>query len=143
MKALEYKIKINAPKEKVWQMMLGLEGFKRWASVFSEGSYYEGHWEKGEKLRFLMPGGEGMASEVVELVPFTFSSIKHLHPIKNGIEQSDDQSGFTYPAYENYSFNEQNGSTLITVNIETPFILSDQMDHLFPKALAKLKLICE
>lgn len=143
MKTLHYSITINAPKEKVWQLMLGKEGYEQWTSVFAEGSYYEGTWEKGEKLKFLMPEGDGMASIVNELVPYEYSSVKHMQSIKNWKEQTEDESGFDYPAYENYSFIDQNGSTLVKVSVDMPEEYAGMMDDQFPKALAKLKNLCE
>ena len=143
MVTLHYSIKIHAPKEKVWDMMLGKEGYKQWASVFAEGSYYEGTWEQGEKLKFLMPEGDGMASIVDELVPHEYSSIKHTHSIKEWKEQTEDESGFEYPAYENYTFIDHNGSTLVKVSVDMPDEYVSMMDEVFPEALEKLKSLCE
>ncbi len=143
MVTLHYSIKILAPKEKVWDMMIGKEGYEQWSSVFEEGSYYEGTWEKGEKLKFLMPGGDGMASIVDELVPYEYSSLKHIRSIKDWKEQTEDKSGFEYPAYENYSFIDQNGSTLVKVSVDMPEEFAGMMDDLFPEALEKLKSLSE
>ncbi len=143
MKRLHYSVKINAPKEKVWHVMLDKEGFKKWTSVFAEGSYYEGKWQESERIKFLTPSGEGMSSVVEEIKPYKYSSVKHLKGIKDGVEQTQDQSGFTYPAYENYTFIEENGSTIVKVEVDMADDYVDQMDELFPKALARLKKLCE
>lgn len=44
MKRLEFSIEINAPVEKVRNMMLDEEGYKTWSAVFNPGSRYEGDW---------------------------------------------------------------------------------------------------
>ena len=143
MKKLHYSVTIEAPKEVVWETMLGKEGYKQWTSEFAEGSYYEGTWEKGEKLKFLMPGGEGMSSVVEELKPYEYSSVKHMRAIKNFEEQTEDESGFTYPAYEKYTLIDQNGTTIVKASVEMPEKYVDDMDDMFPRALQKLKMLCE
>lgn len=143
MVTLHYSIKIHAPKEKVWDMMIGKEGFKKWTSAFETGSYYDGTWEKGEEIKFLTPEGDGMASIVEELIPYEFSSVKTIHSIKDGKKQIPDESGFEYPAYENYTFIEQNGSTTVKVSTDMPEEFIEMMDDQYPEALEKLKSLCE
>lgn len=53
MKKLRFAIKINSPEEKVWKTMLEPESYRKWTEAFTEGSYYEGSWQKGAKIRFL------------------------------------------------------------------------------------------
>lgn len=89
MKTLHFSIKINAPAEKVWQNMLGAETYKIWTAEFAPGSYYEGSWEKGESIKFLIPNGDGMTSVIAENRPFKFISIKHLGYIKGGVADTE------------------------------------------------------
>ncbi len=44
---------------------------------------------------------------------------------------------------ENYSFEENNGATTITVDLDTTEEFVDYMNENYPKALEKLKEICE
>lgn len=41
MTTLEFKIEINASKEKVWDVLWNEETYKQWTSVFCEGAYAE------------------------------------------------------------------------------------------------------
>ena len=66
MKTLRFDTFIRAPREKVWRTMLEQDTYRIWTSEFTAGSYYEGSWEQGEKIRFLGPSGEGMLSEIAE-----------------------------------------------------------------------------
>lgn len=55
MKTLHFTIQINAPRDKVYNTMLGLENktaYESWVSVFNPTSTYEGNWDKGSKIRF-------------------------------------------------------------------------------------------
>ena len=78
MKRLQFSIDIRAPRATVWRKMLEQESYRDWTSEFTEGSYYEGSWEQGSKIRFLSPGGEGMVAEIAESRPLEFVSIRHL-----------------------------------------------------------------
>jgi hypothetical protein len=42
MKKLEYKINIEAPKEVVYEKMLGKATYKQWTSLFNPTSDFEG-----------------------------------------------------------------------------------------------------
>ena len=43
--------------------MLDPENFKIWTAEFCEGSYFEGSWAKGSKIKFLTPDGENIHSQ--------------------------------------------------------------------------------
>ncbi len=105
MKQLHFSISITAPKEHVWNTMLGPDTYKVWTEPFCEGSYFQGSWEKGERIQFLAPNGSGMISEIAENRLHESISIKHLGYVKNGIEDSDSQEVSSWaPAYENYIY---------------------------------------
>jgi hypothetical protein len=89
MKTLHFSIAIHAPKEKVWDIMLDPESYKVWTAEFAEGSYYEGSWEKGAKIKFLAPDGSGMTSVIADNQPYGFMSIKHLGYIQDGVEDTE------------------------------------------------------
>lgn len=45
--------------------------------------------------------------------------------------------------FENYTFQENNGTTTVTVDLDTTEDFVDYMNENYPKALDKLKEICE
>ena len=57
MTTLEFKIEINAPKEKVWDILWNDATYKQWTSVFCEGNYVVSDWKEGSKIHFLSPNG--------------------------------------------------------------------------------------
>jgi hypothetical protein len=145
MKKQHYSTFIKAPIKKVWAMMLEPESYKDWTSEFMPGSYYEGSWETGKKIKFLGPGGEGgMTSMIAENRPLEFISIKHLGYIKDGIEdtQSPEIKAWA-PAYENYTFTRKNDGTEVSVDLDVLPDIEDFMEETWPKALTRLKKICE
>ncbi|MDO8989527.1 MAG: SRPBCC domain-containing protein [Sideroxyarcus sp.] len=146
MKPMHFSIAIAAPKEKVWNTMLQQETYRIWTAEFGEGGYYEGSWEQGEKIRFLGPGGTGgMTSVIAENKPWRFISIKHLGIIKNGIDDTESEEAKAWShVYENYTFEEKDGITEVQVDMSAiPQEFDDYMTNTWPKALAKLKALCE
>ncbi len=144
MKKIHFIITIDAPKEKVWRTMLDPEGFKVWTAEFCEGSYYEGSWTKGKSIKFLTPDGDGMTSMIAENKPYEFISIKHVGCIEGGVEDPDSTINKSWePAFENYTFRVREGATELKVDMDVNSEFEEFMNSAWPKALARLKEICE
>jgi uncharacterized protein YndB with AHSA1/START domain len=144
MKTLRYSITIQAPREAVWAAMLGPETYRVWTTPFCEGSYYEGSWNTGDRIRFLGPSGEGMTSVIAESRPPEVVSIRHLGMVKDGVEDTTSPAATAWvPSYETYTFVESGGATEVTAELDTPPDFEAFMDDAWPKALAKLKELCE
>ncbi|MBK8983827.1 MAG: SRPBCC domain-containing protein [Ignavibacteria bacterium] len=148
MKKLKISETINSPKEKVWENTFGENTYPEWTEVFAPGSHVKGSWEKGSRIKFLAPDNEGkmqgMLSEIVENKPFEFLSIKHLGFIKDGAEDTESPEVKAWaPSFENYTFTETDGVTLLTVEMDTTDEYYDYFMETWPKALQKIKHICE
>lgn len=143
-KTLNFETVINAPREKVWKTMLAQDTYRIWTAEFTEGSYFEGSWEKGARVRFLDPKGGGMIAVIAESRPHEFLSIKHLGEIRNGVEDTEsDEVRKWAPAFENYTFKDAGSGTELKISLEVTPDFEDYMNKTWPKALAKLKEICE
>jgi hypothetical protein len=146
----QYKIFINAPKKKVWDIMLEDKTYREWTEAFNPGSYYKGSWEKGSKILFLgpdpaNPGVEGgMVSRIKDNKLHEFISIEHLGIVKDGVEDTTGEEAKKWaPAYENYTFNEKDGGTELLVDLDLSDEYKDMFDEVWPKALKKLKELAE
>lgn len=144
-KTLTFAISIKAPKQVVWEKMLNDETYRIWTTPFAEGSHFVGSWDKGAKIKFLGPGGDaGMVSEIAESRPFEYISIRHLGEILNGVEDTTSEKVKAWtPAYENYTFADEDGGTKLTVQLDTVPDFEQYMNDTFPKALEVLKGLCE
>ncbi len=145
MKKLHFSITINAPKQKIWETMLDPETYKEWVNVSWPGSYYEGKWEHGGKLKFISPGKGGTLAKLVEHRPYDFSKAKHIAVITpDGKEdtESDVAKGWIGTT-ESYTFTEKNGMTELAVEINTTPAWEEMFTSGWPKALQKLKEIAE
>ena len=144
-KRIRFDITINAPAAVVWRVMLGAESYKRWASAFAEGTYFEGSWEQGAKIRFLSPpSGDGMVAEIAESRAHEFISIRHLGFISHGVEDTTSESVRAWaPAHENYTFVRIPEGTRLVVEMDVPGEWVDYMNEAWPKALVLLKQLSE
>ena len=148
MESLHFEITINAKAEKVYNTLIDKNHYSEWTSAFNPTSHYIGSWEKGSKILFLgtdQNGNEGgMASKIRENIPNKFVSIEHLSIIQNGKELEADADVENWAgALENYSFVEKNDTTLFVVDADSKEQYKTYFFETWPKALNRLKAICE
>lgn len=149
MQKLHCSIVINAPREKVWDVMLGDATYREWTSVFNpKGSWYEGGWNTGDDIRFYGPGenGElgGMIARIAESRKPEFVSIEHRGMMENGVDDlTSDKVKAWQGAHENYTFNEVDGGTEVLVDMDVEDEYVPMFNEMWPKALAKLKEVAE
>jgi hypothetical protein len=151
MEKLKFTVNINAPVSKVYDLMLGLNNkstYEQWTALFNPTSTYEGNWEKGTKILFIGVDekGEkgGMVSRIVEHTPKRFVSIQHYGLLKGDKEITSGPDVEKWAnGFENYTFKENAGTTTVTVDLDTTEEFLDYMNESYPKALDKLKEICE
>lgn len=150
-KKLQFTTSIKAPATRAYDCMLGISSkstYEQWTALFNPTSTYEGSWEKGSKILFIGVNEkgekEGMVSRIAENIPNRFVSIQHYGLVKDDKEVTEGPEVEKWAnGFENYSFEENNGTTTVTVDLDTTEEFLDYMSQTFPKALAKLKEICE
>lgn len=148
MEKIHTSIIINAPREKVWDTMLGDDTYRQWTAAFHSGSYYKGTLAEGEKILFIGPdeeGGEmGMVSRVAQLRPNEFISFEHLGVYKNGVEDTESEEARKWsPAFENYTFTDVDGGTQVTIDQDIQSEYKTEFQGMWDKALASLKVLSE
>ncbi len=143
MKTLVFHAAIRAPRALVWDTMLADTSYRQWTAPFCEGSYFEGSWQQGSRMRFLSPGGDGMAAVIAESRQPEFLSIKQLGFIRNGVEAGPEETPAWAPAYENYTFTEVNTGTELVVTVDIPDEYEDYLIKTWPIALDCLRVLCE
>ena len=144
LKRLQWTVDIAAPAPKVYQMLVGPESYRQWTSAFGDGLYFEGSWQTGQRIRFLTTEGHGVVSEIAENRPNEFISIRHLGYIADdGVEDTSSEAIRAWaPAYENFTFTTTPQGTKLTVDQDMTDDF-ESMPEAWPKALGKLKALCE
>jgi hypothetical protein len=151
MKKLKYKVSIQSPVAKVYDIMLGISKkstYDEWTSLFSPTSTYEGNWKTGSKMLFVSLDEKGdhagMVSKILENRENKFVSIQHNGMLKSGEEITEGPDVEEWSGgLENYTFEEENGMTIVSIELDAAEEYKEYMDKLYPNALLKLKEICE
>jgi hypothetical protein len=131
--------------------MLGISNkstYEQWTALFNPTSTYEGSWKKGSKMLFIGTdeNGEkgGMVSEIADNIPNSFVSIRHYGLLQGNVEITEGPEVEKWAdGFENYTFEENNDITIVTVDLDTTDDFIEYMNEHYPKALDKLKEICE
>lgn len=152
MERMQFNVSINAPAATVYNKMIGKETFKEWTSVFNpssdyEGGNMEGNWEKDSKVLFVgvdkQGKREGMVGYIRENVPNQFVSIEYVGILDGEHEIIEGPVAEDWQGFENYTFESHGGSTTVTVDIDVNDQMIEYFRNTYPKALEKLKEICE
>ncbi|MBK8298183.1 MAG: SRPBCC domain-containing protein [Saprospiraceae bacterium] len=151
MQKLQFKVTIDAPVSKIYDFMLGITSkstYEQWTSLFNPTSSYEGSWDKGSKILFIGidEKGEkgGMVSKIAENMRNQFVSIQHYGILKADKEITEGPEVEKWAnGFENYTFEENNGITTLIVELDTTEDFIEYMNQTYPKALDKLKELCE
>ena len=151
MEKIQFKKEINASAQKVYETMLGLKNkasYEYWTAAFNPTSTYEGSWDNGSKILFVGTDENGkkggMVSEIVAHQPAEFVSIRHYGFLDGDTEiTTGEQVEKWAGGHENYSFQENNGVTTVTVEMDSVDEYLDYFNNTYPKALDKLKEISE
>lgn len=144
MEKQDFKILIDASRERVWDVLWDDASYREWTAIFSEGSRAETDWKKGSKVLFLSGKDEGMVSTIAENIPPEFMSIKHLGTVSKGIEDYHSEEAKKWAgALEEYRLNSVDGKTEVKVSMDITEDFKDYFQDTFPKALDKIKELAE
>lgn len=146
--AMHFDILINAPVEKVYETMIDEKKYSEWTKEFNPTSHYKGSWEKGSKIVFIgtdQDGNQGgMVSHIKENIPNKFISIEHGGVLKNDEEiTSGTEVDAWAGALENYTFKELGNKTFLSIDVDSNDEFKSYFEETWPKALNRLKEICE
>ena len=116
-----------------------------WTRAFCEGSYFEGSWEAGRRLRFLDPQGFGMEAVVDENRRHEMLSLRLIGEIKDGRPccRQSAARGARCRAIRS-SMPRPGGGTQLVVHLQSwNDGFTDFLDDTWPKALERLKALSE
>lgn len=139
MEKLAFSIDINAPAQKVWDVLWNDVTYPQWTAVFSEGSHAESDWKEGSKVLFWDGKGNGMFSKIKTLEENRSMVFEHLGEISNGVEKPQEWGGAT----ESYFLSEKDGTTALAVELFGSEDHKDYFKDIFPKALNIVKALSE
>jgi len=123
--------------------MIDVNHFREWVSVFSPNSYFEGSWNKGEKIVYLSPDEngaiQGMISTIQENIPCKQIYIQPCGLVMNGIEVLEgEQVQGLEQTYEKYMSNQKGNVTELRIEVAVYNELEDYFNKTWPEALEML-----
>jgi hypothetical protein len=148
MKNIRHSIEINAPKEKVWQVLWDDNTLRDWAGIIDPGTYMIGDLQEGNEVNFIgnSDGGVnyGVTSRVEKLIPYKHILLEKIADIvvnKDGrIEKRDDQwTG----GLERYDLEEHDGKTRLSNTQDVPDELVEYFNTKLPQVLERIKVLAE
>jgi len=144
METLEFTVQIKTNPDKVWKVLWEDETYKKWTSVFCEGSYTVSDWNEGDKIHFMSPNGEGMNSVIEKKIPNEYMAFKHIGEIKDFKEQPlDEETKKWSGAMETYRLIPNGEFTDLVAKVDAGEKFVDYFKDVFPKGLEVVKQLSE
>ena len=142
MQEIQFRVEINATKERVWDTLWQDETFREWASIIDPGTYMIGDLKEGNEVQFISAAnGYGVTSLVEKLTPGEFLLLRH-HADTQEDGKREREKEWT-GGEESYSLAEKDGTTTLTVAFDVPPELEDYFKVNYPKALERVKVLAE
>lgn len=143
-RTIEKTVDVDAPPERVWDVLLDDATYRRWTAAFMEGSYAETDWREGSPVRFLGPGRSGMLGRVVasrrpEVVSVELEGLVH-----EGRDDTTSEVALEYRGWrETYRLSAVAGGTRLAVSAPMGDEHHDDMVVAWDDALARVKELAE
>lgn len=144
MKELRFSEEINAPIQKVWDVLWTAGTYGKWTRFFTEGSRMESDWQVGGRTVFLDMDVNGMIATITELDVPRKVYFSHQGQLIKGVEDttSDEVKAFA-GALEKYDLEEKEGITHLKISVEVFEDFEKMMISGFTKGIAEVKKLSE
>jgi len=144
MKKIENTVVINAPKEKVWQVLTDEKYYLQWYEAFGTGSTAITDWKEGSKVIFTDGNGMGLIGTIAVFDAGRELLIKMTGILANGKEDYDspDAKGIQQ-ATEHYVLEEKDGQTTLYTSADMDEQWFESMSASWDVAKAKIKELAE
>lgn len=143
MKKLEFDIRIDAPRPRVWDVLWNDDTYRQWTSVFSEGSRAVSDWNEGSKVHFVNEEDSGMYALIEKKVPNETMIFLHQGEVEKGIERQGHGDAGWNESRESYFLEDDGSATMLKVQLDAPEEYVDYFSDTIPKSLIKVKELAE
>ena len=140
---LTYHQEINAPAEKVWDVLWNKETYPVWTRPFSEVSTMTSDWKVGGQTSFTDGKNNGMLSTILSMNQPNEIIFKHLGELKDGKPTLFHEGDSFEGSLEKYILTEHNGVTQLTASVDILPQYKEMMDNGFNSGLQVVKQLSE
>lgn len=145
METFKYQIEIDAPAEKIWDVLWNEKTYSQWTYYFSPDSHIVTDWKVGGKTYFTDSSKKnGMVSTIDEMEENKYIIFKHLGQMENGVEDTESEKVKVWSgSKEAYHLEESNGKILLKASVDSDANYKDMFDNGFTKGLQIIKELSE
>lgn len=144
METLSYEKVINAPLQKVWDVLWSPETYSEWTRFFAAGSQMKSDWKVGGKTYFMGSDNEGMVSTIDSLDEPRQVVFKHLGMVKDGVEDTQSKDIMEWSGvFEKYFLIDLEGKTKLHVEVQVEKSWKDHINKGFIKGLEIVQNLAE
>ncbi|WP_288461862.1 SRPBCC domain-containing protein [uncultured Chryseobacterium sp.] len=147
METLSYEIIINAPKEKVWDVLWNENTYSEWTKFFNpnSASFMKSDWKVNGKTYFTNAEGAGMVSTIDSLEKPDQIVFKHLGMRdEEGNEDTESMEVKQWSGcFEKYFLIDFDGQTKLHAEVQTEKDWEEHMNTGFTKGLQIVKELAE
>lgn len=145
METFKYQTEINAPAEKVWDILWNEDTYSQWTHYFSPDSHMVTDWKVGGKTYFTDASKKnGMVSTIDKIEENKYLIFKHLGEMTDGVEDTESEKVKVWSgSKEAYYLEENNGKTTLKVEIDSDENYKEMFDNGFTKGLQIIKELSE
>ena len=141
---LRYHITIDASPEKIWNILWSPDTYTEWTIYFAEGSKIETDWTVGGRALFLDHSGDGLITTILVYIPNHSVIFQYQGLLQGEVEDVSSPEVLEWQgALEQYTLEEVEGKTVLTVDLETTEAYQDMMEQAFEHGLKRVKELAE
>ncbi|SHK80410.1 SRPBCC family protein [Chryseobacterium polytrichastri] len=145
METLSYEKVIDAPLQKVWDILWNPETYGEWTKFFGPDSRIKSDWKVGGKTYFVNAEGEGMVSTIDSLEEPRQIVFKHLGMVdKKGVEDTESMEVKQWSGcFEKYILIDLEGKTKLHAEVQVEKEWQEHLNNGFIKGLEIVKNLAE
>lgn len=139
MKTIRKEIKIAAPKENVWTVLLDDNFTADWYALFSEGTTAKSDWIEGHRIEFTDKSNNGIFGTIARKKPYEKLSFVYDGFVFNGVEDTESPMAKAYKgSEETYWLSEEDGQTVLSVSCDMDDSMYEEMSAKWEVALQRI-----
>jgi len=137
-------MQIDAPREKVWEVLTNENFLLQWYSAFGEGMKADTDWEVGSEVLFTDKSDSGLIGKIIKNIPCQLLEIQYEGEIKNGKEDYESEAAEAVKGgKEIYHLTGSGNATTLIISCDMSEEYFDMMSAAWENALWKIKELAE